>query len=181
MSCGISAALNNRNLSEPKLVDLQHSFIINSKERQLSCVDCLYVYVIHEICNILYTAEHSDSYQMMNDASHEERDFLTPSPEEAGDREQRQASQGPLSITAEESGEVRLEPGPGETLSSGGESDRETELTRVRVITTTLFEPHYICFRRTWRQLALTLRILKMSSLKMQKVVRRVRFAHLTA
>ena len=118
---------------------------------------------------------------MMNDASHEERDFLTPSPEEAGDREQRQASQGPLSITAEESGEVRLEPGPGEEISSGGESDRETELTRVRVITTTLFEPHYICFRRTWRQLALTLRILKMSSLKMQKVVRRVRFAHLTA
>ena len=74
---------------------------------------------------------------MMEDGSNEERDFLTPSPsleESAEDsREQRQTSQGPLSIQAEEVAEVRVEPSQEEELSSGGESDRETELTRVRL------------------------------------------------
>ena len=70
---------------------------------------------------------------MMEDGSNEERDFLTPSPslepaEES--REQRQTSQGPLSLQVTE---VRVEPSQVEELSSGGESDRETELTRVRV------------------------------------------------
>ena len=74
---------------------------------------------------------------MMEDGSNEERDFLTPSPslEESSEdsREQRQTSQGPLSIQAEEVAEVRVEPSQEEELSSGGESDRETELTRVRL------------------------------------------------
>ena len=75
---------------------------------------------------------------MMEDGSkEEERDFLTPSPsleESAEDSvEQRQTSQGPLSIQAEEVAEVRVEPSQEEELSSGGESDRETELTRVRL------------------------------------------------
>ena len=73
---------------------------------------------------------------MMENGSNEERDFLTPSPslEPAEDSlEQGQTSQGPLSIQAEEVAEVRVEPSQVEELSSGGESDRETELTRVRV------------------------------------------------
>ena len=73
---------------------------------------------------------------MMENGSNEERDFLTPSPslEPAEDsKEQGQTSQGPLSIQAEEVAEVRVEPSQAEELSSGGESDRETELTRVRV------------------------------------------------
>ena len=77
---------------------------------------------------------------MMEDGHHEEeRDFLTPSPslEEAAEdsREERQTSQGPLSIQAEEGAvaEVRVEPSKENQLSSGGESDPETELTRVRL------------------------------------------------
>ena len=75
---------------------------------------------------------------MMEDGhNEEERDFLTPSPslEDAAEdsREERQTSQGPLSIQAEEGAEVRAEPSQENQLSSEGESEpEETELTRVR-------------------------------------------------
>ena len=73
---------------------------------------------------------------MMEDGhNEEERDFLTPSPEGAPEdsREERQTSQGPLSIQAEEGAEVRVEPNQENQLSSEGESEpEETELTRVR-------------------------------------------------
>ena len=69
----------------------------------------------------------------MENGSNEERDFLTPSPSLEPAEDSSQTSQGPLSIQAEEVAEVRVEPSQAEELSSGGESDRETELTRVRV------------------------------------------------
>ena len=114
---------------------------------------------------------------MMENGSNEERDFLTPSPslEPAEDsREQSQTSQGPLSIQAEEVAEVRVEPRHAEELSSGGESDRETELTRVRVSSYFESRPHYICFRRNSRQPPSPMTIRMRSSLKMPRAVQRL-------
>ena len=106
---------------------------------------------------------------MMEDGSAEERDFLTPSPEVAAE----EASQGPLSLQAEEGGEVRVEPSQVEELSSGGDS--EAELTRVRVSSCWHSGHYYSYFRKNSRQLQSTMKIRMKSSLRTPRAVQRWR------